>query len=777
MADSPTHSPAESRYEGFSLHSVCWGYRDIFAKSIDGLFEQGLIGEGQREVTTQFFQMLKQADQSCFDHVLKEFLGAINPRTRWLMGLPGIFCDVVELGNELANARLHYGIRFFDTLGKGGFGDSPDEVRTLVTQMRRLRKVDEALAMSLMAGYRNLTQRLSGTELDLYIEVAISMHQRSPKAAASFLEGRLKTSETYIQSITQERRLTDLLPRLSALLQALVGYQVEIDDLGGLDSDELVERGSTVVCMYKWLYLPAKVRLFDQSERNRQWYMLCVVVAAGMLTENSFPRIHGHPKYRTCEDLVGSETCAVTLFQIVEYARVLRAMCRRWPGARRLIEFGLHTEAERHPPVNDAERLCYAVLRHDTTMPFVADILQLADDSLNLFDSAARLSPPWRDELLKSYPDLARLPLRPFGFLPDFLYPGAVSQAPKESMIADLKQQVRKREHDASTDMNTDADTSVLDQAESNDAGEQDKTDDETTSPACYLYDEWSRDENDYYRDFCRLREAPLPALTASTPPADIVDQARRVSRIFERFKPDETRKDKYLPDGEVINTDLLVEYLLNRKKEPAPSIMFYEKPRINRRDLAVLILLDSSGSTGETLENGQRVIDVEKHAALILGQGLHALGDRFAICGFSSAGHENCTYHVYKDFARKWDQAAIDDVMRARPAESTRIGPALRHSGWKLAQIDARQRLIIAVTDGRPMDAGYDPVTRYAQYDVQMACRENLQQAIHTFGISTMENSQADMEIMFPQRQFAILPDIRMLPRVLPQLYINLTT
>jgi nitric oxide reductase NorD protein len=113
---------------------------------------------------------------------------------------------------------------------------------------------------------------------------------------------------------------------------------------------------------------------------------------------------------------------------------------------------------------------------------------------------------------------------------------------------------------------------------------------------------------------------------------------------------------------------------------------------------------------------------------------------------------------------------------MAAWPRHSTRIGPALRHSGYLLSQQPNRQRLIILMTDGKPMDQGYESATRYAQHDVRMACEEIARQDIHTFAISTEENAIADMEIMFPHRRFAILPDLRRLPEILPRLYIQMT-
>jgi len=219
----------------------------------------------------------------------------------------------------------------------------------------------------------------------------------------------------------------------------------------------------------------------------------------------------------------------------------------------------------------------------------------------------------------------------------------------------------------------------------------------------------------------------------------------------------------------------MLVDYLTRRQKEPAPQIDFYQKPRVVERDLAVTLLLDESGSTGEEVA-GSRIIDIEKHAALTLCEGLASLGDTFSICGFSSNGPQNCRYMIYKDFSDSWTRETMAKVMTAQPSQSTRIGPALRHAGFRLANYPAKQRLIILITDGRPMDTGYDPNTRYAQYDVRMACEENARQAVNTFAISTEENTLSDMEIMFPRKRFAILSDISKLPRILPRLYRRLT-
>ncbi|MCD6394868.1 MAG: VWA domain-containing protein [Planctomycetes bacterium] len=774
--NSEADSVSEDRYQGFSLKSVCWGYRDIFKKAIEGLFSRGSIGEHRREVTTKVFELLKRADQSCFDHILKEFLKALNPRTRWLMDLPSIFEDIVDLGRTLGESRLYYGTRFFETLGSGGFGDSPGQVRALLTTMRRLRRTDEDLAIAFMKGYRRLIDRLTGQELELYVKVGLDIFARNKKSGLAFMDGTLKTSEVYIRSITQEWRLGDVQDLMARMLKALVGYEIEINDLTKLDSDDLIERGSSIICMYKWLYLPQRIRYFDDGVANRDWYLLVGVVAAGMLVENSFCRIHGHPVYTTCSDVVGDNPLRINLFQIIEHVRVLRRIKKRWPGAKRLVEFGLRKEFQRRPEVTAADRLFHDAASSKKPMTRGAGIIiDIADESINLFDTVRKLDGKWVERVLHDYPGLDSCELRTFSFIPDFLFPGSVSLPPRDSFISDLKAAIPKRAEDKEKGLSPGI--AAWEPADSDGAVGDKENDRSQASSARFVYDEWSQEENDYYRDYCFVREDVPKALEDRYIPPDLMDEARKVSRVFERLKPDLVRREKYLSEGDVINSDLLLEYLVQRRKEPAPKINFYEKPLINHRDLAVVILLDVSGSTGGTIDQSKKVLDVEKHAALILGQGLASLGDRFSICGFSSNGRENCLYLIYKEFGDAWSQESISRVLSAYPSNSTRIGPALRHAGYRLSRIDAKQRLIILVTDGKPMDSGYDPNTRYAQHDVRMACEENLRQGTHTFGISTEENSITDMEIMFPQRRFVILPDIRRLPRLLPKLYVRLTT
>jgi nitric oxide reductase activation protein len=710
--------------------------------------------------------------------VLKEFLLGLNHHTRWVMKLPGVFSDLVDMGRRLSQRRIAYGTSFFSLFGQGEFGERPRQVRMLMRWMRRLEVRDPELALAFLRHHRALIDRLLPQEVDLYINEGLKLYERNPQSGVRFMDGTLKASETIVQTLSQECRLADVRAELSHLLRALTGREVEVSDLGGLDSDELIERGSKVVCLHKWLYVPSRIRTFPRQATNRTFYLLQAVVAAGMLHLRSFPLIHGHPSYPSLQALVGPDLARMNLLQVAEFTRVLRGMARMWPGAAGLLRFGLEREQDALPPTLPADALVFECAGPDEGgSGIVAQLRDLTARSDNVFGTLDLIDGSLVQRAVEQYPGLDRYQLRAFSFLPDFRFTVELSAPPSDMLVADLKS-ARHGPRDGDSE-----DGSARARRTPKSAGgrkKPDKKDDkqeQTVSEACYLYDEWSEPEGDYYADYCRVHEM-VPDAPEQAPPIHAAESdVARVRRVFERLKPDVPFREKHLEDGDYIDTDMLVTYLVERHHEPSPRVMFYQRPRILRRDVALLILLDVSGSTGENTGRHQRFIDVQKRAAFILGEGLDSLGDRFSICGFSGNGRENCEYFVYKTFDEPWDETCRRRVTAAAPRSSTRIGAALRHSGYRLEQIETRKRLIVLISDGRPMDSGYDPNTRYAQYDVRMAYIENRRRDIHTFCISTNENTVADMQIMFPDANFAILPHIRRLPKVLPQLYLRLTT
>ncbi len=249
---------------------------------------------------------------------------------------------------------------------------------------------------------------------------------------------------------------------------------------------------------------------------------------------------------------------------------------------------------------------------------------------------------------------------------------------------------------------------------------------------------------------------------------------AQQVARACQRLRRDAARLERGHDTGALIDTDRLIAYQIARRHRNAPRVDFFARARRRERDLAICVLLDCSGSTG-TRTAATRILDVEQQAAIILGAGLATLGDPFEIAGFDSNGRERCHYRIFKDFAQTWAQAR-DNVLAASPSGATRIGPALRHAGRRIAAQRRRRGLIMLITDGQPQDAGYDAPSRYAHHDVRMACTENLRQRIHTCAITTRNTGASELALMFPGRRYTCIDTIEQLPRLLPPLFARLT-
>jgi hypothetical protein len=773
-AETTDESPAAPRrYQGFSLDSVSWGYREIFAQAIEDLFRQGCLGPRRAAVTARFFELMKRSRQSGYDHLLRQFLGALHPRNHWIMSAADVFRDVVETGAALAESRIGLGIRFFQALAAGQLGGSPPEMRNGLRWLRNLHETDGDLASAFLDGHAYLAERLRPAEMESYLATAVRIHGAHPESGCAFLRGRLSTSEVYIRNLTRECRLADVAAALRGLIRALSGQVCDIHDLSRLDSDELLEHGTRTLTLRDSVYLPERCRHFPTAAGNRNWYELCAVVAAAMLAERSFPIVHGLPRYSDCRNLAGQDLRKINLFRLVEYARVLRRAVRQWPGSRRLIAWGLRCE-----PLAQADEAVFlklltdAIFADGSVSSAVACLRQVADGCADCRETARRLGDARTQRRLAFLPGLGERMLSPLSFISDFMFPTSYADPARRPQAAQPNEKTARRREG-----NEDAPRLFGPPQSALVDGEAEREEDEASAAEeSFFYDEWDFRHNAYRTEWCQVRQSFAPTSGAGAVGDEWQDEIRRIGTVFERLKPDVARRVKRQVDGDRIDLDGLLTYLVERTREPAPTMRFYEQPRIVLRDLAALLLLDLSGSTGSQVEPHSSVLDIEKKTGILLGRGLAALGDPFAVCGFHSYGREKCRYFVFKTFAEPWSQASMARIMGAQAGGSTRMGAALRHAGRLLDDQPARRRLIVLATDGRPMDHDYDPTSRYAQHDVRMACEENARRGIHTFAISTDENSQADMEIMFPRRRFALMQDIRQLPKILPRLYIQTT-
>jgi nitric oxide reductase NorD protein len=295
-----------------------------------------------------------------------------------------------------------------------------------------------------------------------------------------------------------------------------------------------------------------------------------------------------------------------------------------------------------------------------------------------------------------------------------------------------------------------------------------------------FHYDEWDHKIEDYRPAWCVLTEhrqtRTQEGFVAATfhEFGGIVTQIRR---NFQLMRPERLRKMRYQQDGDDLDTDGLVEYVVDRRARITPSGRVYIKRDKKDRDVTTAFLVDMSSSTDRKIDGRKRIIDIEKEALLLMCEALEAIRDEYAIYGFSGSGREDCQFYVVKELGERYDDRVKGRIGGIYARQKTRMGPALRHATRRLAAADSHVKLMILLTDGKPYDSDTYQDNTYAQEDTKMALREARREKIHLFCV-TVDREGADyLPHMYSDANFVIIDDVRTLPQKLPQLYRRLTT
>jgi nitric oxide reductase NorD protein len=292
-----------------------------------------------------------------------------------------------------------------------------------------------------------------------------------------------------------------------------------------------------------------------------------------------------------------------------------------------------------------------------------------------------------------------------------------------------------------------------------------------------FVYPEWDAGRGAYRDPGIVLRESWLSE-------ADLVWAARmrreqgpllaRLRRHFEALRPRREWVGRQL-EGDGIDVDALVAEHAERRAGLAPHGRVYRRERPRRRDVAVALLVDASGSTDAWVSRNERVIDVAKQAALCLGEALAALGDRHAVYAFSGRGPGDVRVRVAKRFAEPWSESVRGRIGAIQPDRSTRLGGPIRHATARLARERARTRLLLVLSDGKPDDEDvYEG--RYGLEDVRQAVFEARRAGVHPFCVTIDRSGPSYLPHLFGASSYTVLWDVGQLPTRLPAIYRHLT-
>src|SRR5881409_234608 len=305
-----------------------------------------------------------------------------------------------------------------------------------------------------------------------------------------------------------------------------------------------------------------------------------------------------------------------------------------------------------------------------------------------------------------------------------------------------------------------------------------------TASPAlpglrAFLYDEWDGRIQDYRTRWCRVVEQVAPEGTE-----DFIGLVRSryggvvslIRRYFEGIRPPALRRMRRQADGEEVDIEAVVEALVERKAHVSASEFVYIRRDRRDRDVAAAFLVDLSGSTGQQIgPGGARIIDVEKEGLVLLCEALEAIGDQYAVYGYSGQSRHDVQVLVLKDFDERYGPSVWRRIDAVRPLVQNRDGAAIRHALRRLSARAAKVKLLVMLSDGRPLDDAYQE--EYALEDTKAALREAKALGVHPFCITVDREARGYLERMYGDVCYLIIDRIESLPERLPRIYKALTT
>jgi len=241
-------------------------------------------------------------------------------------------------------------------------------------------------------------------------------------------------------------------------------------------------------------------------------------------------------------------------------------------------------------------------------------------------------------------------------------------------------------------------------------------------APYGYRYPEWDWRSQSYRTDWCTVTEydprqdnderfevGPNPVLR------------RKLARIGIGLQ-----RHRRQAEGDLIDVDAVIERLVDRRSGfDDGEHRIYERKLKTSYDLGVTILLDATGSTGES-EQGKRIFDEQRLVVAELTSAFESLGARVGAFAFQSWGRGNVQFLRIKDYSDRYDGAAQQRLGALKPGGFTRLGAAIRHGAFVAkSKSGAVNNLLVVVGDGLPYDDGYEH--RYAEED----CRRALDEAV----------------------------------------------
>lgn len=288
-----------------------------------------------------------------------------------------------------------------------------------------------------------------------------------------------------------------------------------------------------------------------------------------------------------------------------------------------------------------------------------------------------------------------------------------------------------------------------------------------------HLINEWDYRINDYLINYVRIK----PQITLNVIPIELPIRlkktVRKIQLELDLLELDRIKNDR-LPYGDELNIDTWIDYKGHQNKSMHHQ-NFYTTFEKKTRDISTLILADVSLSTEGGITQDVKIIDVIKDGLMVFSEALNKLDDKFAIYSFSSLQNKKVYFNIIKNFKEKYDSLIRGRIDSMQPYYYTRLGSAIRESSKILEKQQSSTKLLLIISDGKPNDEDrYDG--RYGIEDTKKAIEEVKKKGITPFCITVDLEAKDYLTYLFGRNGFAVVRDGQKLPKVIPEVYINLT-
>ena len=284
-------------------------------------------------------------------------------------------------------------------------------------------------------------------------------------------------------------------------------------------------------------------------------------------------------------------------------------------------------------------------------------------------------------------------------------------------------------------------------------------------------YPEWDHRRGSYRQDWCFLRETEVEDGADDFVAATLEKYAAvlpRLRKSFEALRGEDRWLRRQL-SGDEIDIDAAVDAIADSLSGREPSERLYTRLSRIDRNIAVMLMIDMSGSTKGWVN------DAEREALVLLCQALEILGDRYAIYGFSGMTRKRCDLYKIKEFDESYSSDIDRRISGISAKDYTRMGVTIRHLNKLLEATPAKTKLLITLSDGKPEDFdGYGG--EYGIEDTRQALIETRRLGIHPFCITIDTDASNYLPHMYGAYNYAVVDNVRDLPLRVADVYRRLT-